>query len=187
MIETLEDVYAEALRIARAHRLTRDLHPFDRDDIAHAAVTSYMGAFAERDFPLNAAAWLEVAIRNEASDFLRRRRSRQAHEESQFQGAEESDVEDLLHSVRTLATPSLAPVQTDVLERLLALLPPGSATVLRLRFVDDLDAAEVATRLGIARAAVDQRVARAKRLMRKALGADPELAAELRQPHPRLY
>jgi DNA-directed RNA polymerase specialized sigma24 family protein len=59
--------------------------------------------------------------------------------------------------------------------------------VLRLRFVDDLDAAEVATRLGIARAAVDQRVARAKRLMREALDANPELAAELRQPHPRLY
>lgn len=187
MIESLEDVYTEALRIARTHRLARDLHPFDRDDIAHAAVTSFLGAFAEREIPHNAAAWLEVAIRNEASDFLRRRRSRLAHEKSQVRGAEDWDVDDLLQSVRTLATPSLAPLKADVLEQLLGLLPPGSATVLRLRFVDDLDAAEVATRLGITRAAVDQRVARAKHLMRESLTAHPELDAELRQPHPRLY
>lgn len=100
---------------------------------------------------------------------------------------EDGDVEDALAALRTLSTPSLMPVRRDLLRHVLALLPPAAAQVIRLRFFDALDAATVAERLGIERAAVDQRVARAKRQLRDALAARPDLAEELRRGHPRLY
>lgn len=127
-----------------------------------------------------------MAVRNEATGFLRRQRRREEHEFVRGPvETEDGDVEDLLAELRTLSTPSLVPVRADLLDRVLQLLPPGAAEVLRLRFVDDLDAAAVADRFGIERAAVDQRVARAKRLLRAALLTHPELAAELRLAHPR--
>lgn len=187
MNRMIDDVYAEALRLVRVHRLTHDLDTRDQEDIAHDALASYLGAFAGDDLPVNAAAWLEVAVRNEATDFLRRRRRRRDNEMPQEPQAPDAGVAEVLASLRGLTTPSLAPVRAGLLEQLLGLLAPASAEVLRLRFVDDLDAAEVAERLGIERATVDQRVARAKRQLREVLAAHPDLAAELRQGHPRLY
>lgn len=184
MEQTIDEVYAEAVRLARVHRLTRGLDPQDQQDIAHEAVIGYLAAYPDGARPANVSAWLEVAVRNEATDFLRKRRRRREHEELP---SPDTDVDDVLASLRTLSTPSLAPVRSGLLEQLMGLLPPVAADVLRLRFVDDLDAAEVAARLGIGRAAVDQRVARAKRQLREALAAHPDLLAELRRPHPRLY
>lgn len=187
MNQMTEDVYAEALRLVRVHRLTHDLDQRDQEDIAHEVLASYLGTFAGDDLPVNAAAWLEIAVRNEASDFLRRRRRRRDNEMPQEPQAPDGGVEEVLTSLRGLTTPSLVPVRAGFLEQLLGLLAPASAEVLRLRFVDDLDAAEVAERLGIERAAVDQRVARAKRQLREVLASQPDLAAELRNGHPRLY
>ncbi len=183
----IEDVYAEALRLVRVHRLTHDLDARDQEDIAHDALASYFGAFSGDDLPANAAAWLEVAVRNEATDFLRRRRRRRDNGRPREPQAPDAGVADVLASLRGLTTPSLAPVRAGFLERLFGLLAPASAKVLRLRFVEDLDATEVAERLGIGRAAVDKRVARAKRQLRELLATHPDLAAELRQGHPRLY
>ena len=187
MTQTIENVYAEALRLVRVHRLIHDLDPRDQEDIAHDVVTSYLGAFAGDDLPDNASAWLEVAVRNEAADFLRRRRRRRDNELPPAGQAPDGGVAEVLASLRGLTTPSLAPVRADFLARLLGLLSPASAEVLRSRFVDDLDATETAERLGIERAAVDQRVARAKRQLRDVLATNPDLAAELGQGHPRLY
>lgn len=187
MTQTIEMVYVDALRLVRVHRLTHDLDPRDQEDIAHEALTSYLAAFADDDLPANAAAWLEVAVRNEAADFLRRRRRRRDNEVPPVAQAPDGGVAEVLASLRGLATPSLAPVRAGFLQRLLGLLSPASAEVLRLRFVDDLDATEVAARLGVARTTVDQRVARAKRQLREVLDAHPDLASELRRGHPRLY
>ena len=187
MTQTIEEVYVEALRLVRVHRLTHDLDPCDQEDIAHEALASYLGAFAGDTLPANAAAWLEVAVHNEAADFLRRRRRRRDKEIQQRPQDPDAGVAEVLASLRGLNTPSLAPVRAGFLERLLGLLAPAFAEVLRLRFVDDLDATEVADRLGIERAAVDQRVARAKSQLRGVLAGHPNLAAELRQGHPRVY
>lgn len=184
MGQTIDEMYAMATRLVRVHRLTHDLDARDQEDIANEVLANYLGAVAGGGLAVNPAAWLEVAVRNEASDFLRRRRRRQEHD---LVPSPDADVTEVLASLRTLATPSLASVRDDFLERLLGLLPPASAEVLRLRFVDDLDATEVADRLGIGRAAVDQRVARAKRQIREVLAAHPDLAAELRRGHPRVY
>ena len=186
MNQTIEDVYAEADRLARVHRLTRDLSPQDQEDIAQEAVANYLGAFAPGRAPDNAAAWLEVAIRNEASDFLRRLRRRREREVVPA-ADHDGDVEEVLVRQRAPRTPSLFPVRADLLKRVMGLLPPDAAEVLRLRFVEDLDAASVATQLAIERATVDHRVARAKRLLRAALLARSDLAEELRRTHPRLY
>ena len=187
MTQTIEQVYADALRLVRVHRLTHDLAACDQEDIAHEALASYLGVFAGGTPPVNAAAWLEVAVRNEAADCLRRRRRRQDKELQPRPQDPDAGVTEVLAQLRGLTTPSLAPVRAGFLERLLGLLNPAFAEVLRLRFVHDLDATEVALRLGIGRAAVDQRVARAKRQLREVLTAHPDLAAELRQGHPRLY
>lgn len=186
MNQTIEDVYAEAGRLVRVHRLTRDLSPQDQEDIAQEAVANYLGAFAPGRAANNAAAWLEVAIRNEASDFLRRLRRRREREVAP-PADHDGGVEEVLVRLRAPRTPSLFPVSAELLKRVLGLLPPDAAEVLRLRFVEDLDAASTATRLRIGHAAVDQRVARAKRLLRDALAGRPDLAAELRLAHPRLY
>ena len=186
MSQTINDVYAEAARLVRVHRLTRDLPSQDQEDIAQEAVTNYLGAFAPGEAPDNAGAWLEVAIRNEASDLLRRRRHRREREVSEAID-DDGGVEEAVKLLRAFQTPSLLPVRADLLDRVLGLLAPEAAEVLRLRFVQDLDAASVATQLGIGRAAVDQRVARAKRLLRDALAGRPDLADELHHGHPRLY
>lgn len=187
MGQLIVEVYAEAARLVRVHRLTRDLSRQDQEDIAHEAVANYLGAFPAGESPRNTAAWLEIAVRNEASDFLRQRRRRQEREVPPAQDDRDGDVEEVLGRLRAPLTPSLFPVRADLLERVLGLLPPEQAEVLRLRFVEDLDAATVATQLGVGRAAVDQRVARAKRMLREALHTRPGLAAELRRMHPRLY
>lgn len=183
----IEGLYANAGRLVSVHRLTRDLALQDREDIAQEAVANYLCAFVNEQAPDNPAAWLEVAVRNEASDFLRRRRRQRKREVSPATEDRDGEVEKVLGLLRGLVTPSLFPVREELLARVLGLLPPEAAEVLRLRFIEDLDAASVATQLSITRAAVDQRVARAKRLLRDALVARPHLAEDLRSTHPRLY
>lgn len=185
MNRPIEDVYAEAARLARIHRLTRDLSLQDQEDVAQEAVANYLGAFAPGEAPHNTAAWLETAIRNEALDLLRRRSRRRKHEVAATE--DQDGIQDILSRLRATRTPSLFPVRKDLLDRVLGLLPSDAAEVLRLRFVEDRDAATVAAQLGIGRAAVDQRVARAKARLQAQLRARPDLLDELHADHPHIY
>ena len=56
-------------------------------------------------------------------------------------------------------------------EALIAPLPDGAQTALRLRFVDDLDYEGIADRLGISAVAARQRVSTAVRTLRERLAA----------------
>jgi DNA-directed RNA polymerase specialized sigma24 family protein len=143
MTHSIEDVYAEPCDSC-VHRLTYDLDARDQQDIAHDALARHLVAFPSGDLPANAAAWLEVAVRNQATDFLRRRCRRRDNELPRGQQVPDAGLEHALASLRGLRTPSLAPVRAGFLERLLGLLAPAAAEVLRLRFVDDLDAGEAA-------------------------------------------
>jgi len=63
---------------------------------------------------------------------------------------------------------SAAPEYDDgAFEALIAPLPEGARAVLRLRFVDDLDYEQLATRLGCSPVAARQRVSTAVRTLRK--------------------
>ena len=74
-----------------------------------------------------------------------------------------------------------------VIQKIFGLLQPADAALLQRRFVDDVDTDHLADELGISRAAVDQRVSRAKARLKAALDAQPELLADLRAGHPHIY
>ena len=83
--------------------------------------------------------------------------------------------------------PSMPAVGDAVINQVFGLLPPADADLLQRRLVDDVEPADLADELGISRAAVDQRVSRAKARLKAALAAQPELLAELRAGHPHIY
>ena len=82
---------------------------------------------------------------------------------------------------------SLPVISQELIEEILSLVSPEDAEVIRLRHLDRLPAADVAEILHIAPAAVDQRVSRAVRRLRQAVGGRPDLVEELQRPHPRNY
>ena len=76
-------------------------------------------------------------------------------------------VADFMEMARS-RQPSMPAVGDAVIDQVFGLLPPADAALLQRRFVDDVDPADLADELGISRAAVDQRVSRAKARLKAA-------------------
>jgi RNA polymerase sigma-70 factor (ECF subfamily) len=70
------------------------------------------------------------------------------------------------------------------LEAAIAQLPPGCRAVLLLRKIELLSHQEIADRLGLAISTVEKQHARALRLLRAALPAQPESATPDHKPSP---
>lgn len=78
-------------------------------------------------------------------------------------------------------------VSQELIDSVFALITDQDADLLRRRYLQNASAAELADQLGITVANVDQRTTRAKRKLRDALVARPDLVDELRAPHPHVY
>ncbi|MGY2702562.1 DNA-directed RNA polymerase specialized sigma24 family protein [Nocardioides sp. HB32] len=144
----------------------------------------YLRAWPGTDEPDNPAAWLQRAAGNAVIDHLRQGIRKPA---DNFGEGGDDPVALLMATLRAAGTPSLAVVGDGVCKAALDLVPAADADVLRRRFVDGVSAADLATEYGVSRAAIDQRVARAKARMRDALADRPDLVAALQSGHQHVY
>jgi len=145
---TLVEAHGDEL-LAHARRLAGDDHA---EDVVQDALLRALRAYPRLRHAQHLRAWLYRVTTTAAIDSHRRRR----------------------REVPTDDVPAAATTDTydeGAFEALIAPLPDGAQTALRLRFVDDLDYEGIADRLGISAVAARQRVSTAVRTLRERLAA----------------
>jgi RNA polymerase sigma-70 factor (ECF subfamily) len=145
---TLVEAHGDEL-LAHARRLAGDDHA---EDVVQDALLRALRAYPRLRHAQHLRAWLYRVTTTAAIDSHRRRR----------------------REVPTDEVPAAATHDTydeGAFEALIAPLPDGAQTALRLRFVDDLDYEGIADRLGISAVAARQRVSTAVRTLRERLAA----------------
>src|SRR5919197_598622 len=143
---TLVEAHGDEL-LAHARRVAGDNHA---EDVVQDALLRALRAYPRLQHAQHLRAWLYRVTTTAAIDSRRRRR----------------------REVPTDEVPAVATHDTDdegAFEALIAPLPGGAQTALRLRFVDDLDYEGIADRLGISAVAARQRVSTAVRTLRERL------------------
>jgi RNA polymerase sigma-70 factor (ECF subfamily) len=95
-----------------------------------------------------------------------------------------ADLDTTASSAPGVAQQVMARQELAQLEAAIAQLPPGCRAVLLLRKIELLSHQEIADRLGLAVSTVEKQHARALRLLRAALPAQPESATPDHQPSP---
>lgn len=176
-----------AQRIAEVRGCDFGLSPEDREDLLQEVLVKYMRTWSSEVEPDNVEAWLETATERLITDRWRAEHRRPlAAEVADRDGDPYDVVADFMEKARS-RQPSMPAVGDAVVQEVFGLVPPADAALLQRRFVDDVDPADLADELGISRAAVDQRVSRAKARLKAALGSQPELLADLRDGHPHIY
>lgn len=156
----------------------------DRQDLFQDVLMKYLQAWPDGDAPANVAAWLETAASNAIVDRVRADQRRPA---DNFAEGEEDPVSLAMAVMRSTQFASAPAVSREVIDNLFALVSAEQAHLLRRRYIQNYTAAEVAAELGVSVANLDQRTTRAKRELREALSARPDLVAALRNPHPNVY
>jgi RNA polymerase sigma-70 factor, ECF subfamily len=145
---TLVEAHGDEL-LAHARRLAGDNHA---EDVVQDALLRALRAYPRLQHAQHLRAWLYRVTTTAAIDSHRRRR----------------------REVPTDEVPAAATYDTydeGAFEALIAPLPDGAQTALRLRFVDDLDYEGIADRLGISAVAARQRVSTAVRTLRERLAS----------------
>ena len=176
---------AQRIVEARGHKF--QLSPEDREDLLQEVLVKYMRTWSADAQPDNVEAWLETATGRLITDGWRAERRRPSVVEVADRDGDPYDiVADFMEKARS-RQPSMPAVGDAVIQKIFGLLQPADAALLQRRFVDDVDTDHLADELGISRAAVDQRVSRAKARLKAALDAQPELLADLRAGHPHIY
>lgn len=183
----IESVRRVAERIVEVRGRAFGLSREDREDLLQEVLVKYVRTWPGEAEPDNAEAWLETTTGRVITDRWRGEQRRPP-----VAGVHDPDgdpydvVADFMERARS-RQPSIPAVEDAVIDQVFELLPPADAALLQRRYVDDIDPANLADELGISRAAVDQRVSRAKARLQSELGAKPELLAELRAGHPHIY
>jgi RNA polymerase sigma-70 factor (ECF subfamily) len=145
---TLVEAHGDEL-LAHARRLAGDNHA---EDVVQDALLRALRAYPRLRHTQHLRAWLYRVTTTAAIDSHRRRRREVPTDEVPVVAAHDSYDE-------------------GAFEALIAPLPDGAQTALRLRFVDDLDYEGIADRLGISTVAARQRVSTAVRTLRERLAA----------------
>lgn len=183
----IESVRRVAQRIVELRGRSFGLSPEDREDLLQDVLVKYVRTWSGDVAPDNVEAWLETATGRLITDQWRVEQRRPMVAEVEDRDGDPYDVvADVMERARS-RQPSMPAVGDAVIDQVFELLPPAEASLLQRRFVDDVDPADLADKLGINRAAVDQRVSRAKARLKAALAAQPELLAELQAGHPHVY
>jgi len=183
----IEAVRRLAQRIVDVRGRGFGLSPEDCEDVQQEVLVKYVRTWSSDVEPDNVEAWLETATGRLITDRWRAEHRRPlAAEVADRDGDPYDVVADFMDKARS-RQPSMPAVGDAVVQEVFGLVPPADAALLQRRFVDDVDPADLADELGISRAAVDQRVSRAKARLRAALGAQPQLFADLRAGHPHIY
>lgn len=167
--------YRQVLESAtRAVRARHGLVPPDaEDDVVQEVMLRYLRAFPDGNEPDNLDGWTTAAVANLAIDKFRARERRD-------QGRLDEDV-DLLDRL----LPRGGGLSSDVAQRkimmsALALLNDRDRILIQLRHLDNLPARDVAAKLDMEPAAVDQAVRRARQRFERAIEERPDLYQELR-------
>jgi RNA polymerase sigma-70 factor, ECF subfamily len=130
------------------------------EDVAQDALLLAFKALPSIDDPTKFAAWLGVITRHHAYRFSKRERTWSARH------VEFDDV--ILEHVGSLSFPLITERERDrELEAALESLPVDYATVLRLRFLDEMPLKRIAAFLGVPVSTAKWRVHRGKTLMRE--------------------
>lgn len=183
----IESVRRVARRIVEARGLGFGLSPVDREDLLQEVLMKYARKWSGDDQPDSVEAWLETSTGRLITDQWRAEQRRPLVAEVEHRdGDPYAVVAEFMERARS-RQPSIPAVGDAVIDQVFELLPPADAALLQRRFVDDIDPADLADELGISRAAVDQRVSRAKARLRAELSAKPELLDELQAGHPHIY
>ncbi|NCD15980.1 MAG: sigma-70 family RNA polymerase sigma factor [Actinobacteria bacterium] len=158
----------------------------DREDLLQDVLAKYLQAWPDDGrAPSNVAAWIETTTSHAIVD--RVRADARHHPVDNHVGHGDDPVGTALAELRSTQFASASVVRRKLLRAIFALIPTEDADLLQLRYLHDRPAADVAAQLGITVANLDQRTTRAKRKLRTALEARPDLLAELRAPHPHVY
>lgn len=176
-----------AQRIVEARARGFGLTPEDREDLLQEVLVKYVRTWPGDSAPDNVEAWLETVTGRLITDGWRAAQRRPAVAEVDDPDGDPYDVVAELMEMARSRQPSMPAVGDAVVDQVFGLLPSADADLLQRRLLDDADPADLADELGISRAAVDQRVSRAKARLKVALSARPNLLAELRAGHPHLY
>lgn len=156
----------------------------DREDLLQDVLMKYLQAWPHKVAPENVAAWFETATSNAIIDRARAVDRRPA---ANFADGGDDPVSLAIAAMRSTQLASAPAVSRRLLSSIFALVPTEDARLLRKRCLTNAAAAELAEELGISVANLDQRTTRAKRKLRAALEARPDLVEELRAPHPHVY
>lgn len=159
----------------------------DREDLLQEVLMKYLQAWPDGQAPANVAAWFEIATANAIIDRARAEARRPAQTHPHDDGGEDDPVALAIAAVRSTKQPSAVAIRHKLLRAIFTLIPAEDARLLLDRYVDGYPAARLAADLGITVANLDQRTTRAKRRLRDALEARPDLVKELRAPHPHVY
>jgi RNA polymerase sigma-70 factor (ECF subfamily) len=131
--------------LLHARRLTDDAHA---EDVVQDALLRALRAYPRLQHAEHLRAWLYRVTTSAAMDHHRRRRREVLTDEPPAQATEDG-------------------YDDGAFEALIAPLSERARTVLRLRFVDDLDYEQLAARLGCSQEAARQRVSTAIRMLRE--------------------
>lgn len=154
-----------------AHRRGRRFSADTRDEIAAEVLLRYYAKWGTRQRPDNVDAWLETTTKNLIIDLGRRGKKVRI----------DPLGDDTLEALRgTLPSCSARVVATAIQRAVLDLLPAEDRDLITERFFHGNTTAAVASMLGVTPAALDQRVARAKKRLRDALVLHPDLMEALR-------
>ena len=145
---TLVEAHGDEL-LVHARRIAGDQHA---EDVVQDALVRALRAYPRLRHARHLRAWLYRVTTTAAIDLLRARRRELPTDEVPVQATHDTYDE-------------------GAFEALIAPLPNGAQTALRLRFVDDLDYEGIADRLGISAVAARQRVSTAVRTLRERLAA----------------
>lgn len=130
------------------------------EDVAQDALLLAFKALPSIDDPMKFAAWLAVITRHHAYRFSKRERTWSARH------VEFDDV--ILEHVGSLSLPLIEERERDGdIEAALEALPADYATVLRLRFLDEMPLKRIAAFLDVPVSTIKWRVHRGKALMRE--------------------
>lgn len=183
----IESLRRVAQRIVEVRGRGFGLSPEDREDLLQEVLVKYVAAWSGDGAPDNVEAWLETATGRLITDRWRGEQRRPLVAEAADRDGDPYDVvADFMERARS-RQPSMPAVGDAVVDQVFDLLPPADAALLQRRLLDDADPAALAEELGISRAAVDQRVSRAKARLQATLLDDPQLLADLRAGHPHIY
>ena len=159
------------------------LSPEDREDLLQDVLAKYHSTWTVGQ-PDNVEAWLETATRNAIVDRVRVAERRPA---ALYAEGSDDPLALAVAAMRSSLATSDQPVRASVVRKVFGMIPDSDAELMHQRYIQGGTAAELAAELGISVANLDQRTTRANRRLREALIDRPDLVAELRAPHPRVY
>lgn len=138
----------------------------EAEDIAHDAYVRMHEAMHQHAVE-KPTAFLYTTAKRLALNYRTRRGNRMTPTDTATLDAGAGDAPDAAQAM-------MAQQETEALQEAILSLPPGCREVLVLRNREDLSHDEIALKLGIARSTVEKHLARALRLLRERMRAQPE-------------